>query len=83
MNNNEEDYGYFIDIDFDIESNVDHDKFSKNKNNLIQSNNIQTNKKTDNIIKNPIENTYIIFFANVFCFFIFFITYIYVSPPFK
>jgi hypothetical protein len=67
------DYGYFIDIDFDI------DKIH----NPITNNSI-INKKHDDVIisENSIETQYIII-VNFCCFCLVTLVYIYVSPPFK
>jgi hypothetical protein len=65
-----DDYGFFIDIDFD---------FDKIHNPIINN-----NKKHDDVIisENPIKTQYIII-VNFCCFCIFIVVYIYVSPPFK
>ena len=72
MIHEEDDYGYFIDIELGIDSDY----------NIITP--INNNKKYDDVIisKNPIKTQYIIIF-NFCCFCIFTLVYIYVSPPFK
>ena len=72
MNYQEDDYGYFIDIELGI--NFDY--------NTITS--INNNKKQDDVIisENSMKTKYIII-VNFCCFCLVTLVFIYVSPPFK
>ena len=69
------DYGFFIDIDFDID---------KMQNPITNVSIIQNNKKHDDIIisEKSISKKYIII-VNFCCFCLVTVVFIYVSPPFK